>query len=58
MVGGGRRAIEELINALPRHVTVRRNGQESELRAEELTAGEKVRTVIPNNLLKICEKSG
>jgi heavy metal translocating P-type ATPase len=41
-VGGGRRAIEELINALPRHVTVRRNGQESELRAEELTAGEVV----------------
>jgi P-type Cu+ transporter len=39
-VGGGRRAIEQLINALPRHVTVRRNGQESELRAEELSAGE------------------
>ena len=39
-VGGGRRAIENLINALPRHVTVRRNGQESELRAEELSAGE------------------
>jgi len=33
-VGGGRRAIEKLINALPRHVTVRRNGQESELKAE------------------------
>src|SRR6266436_5770181 len=30
-VGGGRRAIEKLINALPRHVTVRRNGRESEL---------------------------
>jgi Cd2+/Zn2+-exporting ATPase/Cu+-exporting ATPase len=41
-VGGGRRAIGELINALPRHVTVRRNGQESELRAEELAAGEVV----------------
>ena len=39
-VGGGRRAIEKLINALPRHVTVRRNGQESELKAEELSAGE------------------
>ena len=39
-VGGGRRAIESLINALPRHVTVRRNGQESELKAEELSTGE------------------
>jgi len=39
-VGSGRRAIEKLINTLPRHVTVRRNGQESELRAEELSAGE------------------
>ena len=39
-VGSGRRAIEKLIHALPRHVTVRRNGQESELRAEELSAGE------------------
>jgi heavy metal translocating P-type ATPase len=39
-VGSGRRAIEKLINALPRRVTVRRNGQESELRAEELSAGE------------------
>jgi heavy metal translocating P-type ATPase len=39
-VGGGRRAIESLINALPRHVTVRRNGQESELKAEELSIGE------------------
>src|SRR6516225_6230948 len=39
-VGSGRRAIEQLINALPRHVTVRRNGQESELRAEELSVGE------------------
>jgi heavy metal translocating P-type ATPase len=39
-VGGGRRAIEKLINALPRHVTVRRNGQESELEAEELSTGE------------------
>jgi heavy metal translocating P-type ATPase len=39
-VGGGRRAIEQLINALPRHVTVRRNGQERELKVEELSAGE------------------
>jgi heavy metal translocating P-type ATPase len=39
-VGGGRRAIENLINALPRHVTVRRNGQESKLKAEELSTGE------------------
>ncbi len=39
-VGGGRRAIEKLINALPRHVTVRRNDQESELKAEELSPGE------------------
>jgi len=39
-VGGGRRAIENLINALPRHVTVRRNGQESELKAEDLSIGE------------------
>ena len=39
-VGGGRRAIGKLINALPRHVTVRRNGQESELQVEELFIGE------------------
>src|ERR1700751_5638041 len=39
-VGGGRRAIGKLINALPRHVTVRRNGQKSELKAEELSIGE------------------
>ena len=39
-VGGGRRAIENLINALPRQVTVRRDGQESELKAEELSIGE------------------
>jgi heavy metal translocating P-type ATPase len=39
-VGGGRRAIEKLINALPRQVTVRRSGQETELSAEELAAGE------------------
>src|SRR5215470_4790838 len=38
--GGGRRAIEQLINALPRRVTVRRNGQETELKTEELSTGE------------------
>ena len=41
-VGGGRRAIEELLNTLPRRVTVRRNGQESELSAEELAPGETI----------------
>jgi Cd2+/Zn2+-exporting ATPase/Cu+-exporting ATPase len=39
-VGGGRRAIENLIHALPRCVIVRRNGREMELNAEELAAGE------------------
>ena len=39
-VGSGRKAIEKLIDALPRRVTVRRNGQESELAAEELSVGE------------------
>ena len=41
-VGGGRRAIEKLIDALPRQVTVRRNGRESEIRAEDLAAGETI----------------
>ena len=39
-VGSGRKAIEKLIDALPRRVTVRRNGQESELAAEELSVDE------------------
>ena len=39
-VSGGRKAIEQSVNALPRIVIVRRNGQESELSAEELTVGE------------------
>jgi Cd2+/Zn2+-exporting ATPase/Cu+-exporting ATPase len=39
-VGGGRKAIEQLIDALPRQVIVRRNGQENELNAEELGVGE------------------
>src|SRR5580700_11181770 len=41
-VGSGRKAIEKLIDALPRRVTVRRNGQESELAAEELSVGETI----------------
>jgi Cd2+/Zn2+-exporting ATPase/Cu+-exporting ATPase len=41
-VGGGRRAIEKLIGALPRQVRVRRNGRESEIRAEDLAAGEMI----------------
>jgi heavy metal translocating P-type ATPase len=41
-VGGGRRAIEKLIDALPRQVTVRRNGRESEIRAEDLATGETI----------------
>jgi heavy metal translocating P-type ATPase len=39
-VDSGRRAIARLIDALPRQVTVRRNGRESELPAEELMVGE------------------
>jgi heavy metal translocating P-type ATPase len=39
-VGSGRKAIEKLIDALPRRVTVRRNGRESELAADELSVGE------------------
>ncbi|HYZ72228.1 MAG TPA: hypothetical protein VE641_04070, partial [Chthoniobacterales bacterium] len=35
-VGGGRKAIEKLIDALPRHVTVRRNGREQQLPADAL----------------------
>jgi len=39
-VGGGRKAIEKLIDALPRQVTVRRNGREEQLSADALTLGE------------------
>jgi heavy metal translocating P-type ATPase len=39
-VSGGRRAIEKLIDALPRRVTVRRDGRETELAADELGIGE------------------
>lgn len=41
-VGGGRRAIEKLINALPRFVTVRRDGQERELSTSEVSTGETI----------------
>src|SRR5215469_3915609 len=41
-VGGGRKAIEKLIDALPRRVTVRRNGQEQNLPADALSAGETI----------------
>lgn len=39
-VGGGRRAIQNLIDALPRQVRVRRGGQEHELATNEVAAGE------------------
>jgi heavy metal translocating P-type ATPase len=41
-VGGGRKAIEKLIDALPRQVTVRRNGQEQQLAADALSPGETI----------------
>src|SRR5437660_7782595 len=41
-VGGGRRAIQNLIDALPRQVRVRRAGQESELGTNEVVAGETI----------------
>ena len=39
-VGGGRRAIEKLVNTLPRRVTVRRDGRDLELNTESLSSGE------------------
>lgn len=39
-VGGGRRAIRSLLDALPRHVTVRRHGVEQELGIDEIVPGE------------------
>ncbi len=39
-VGGGRRAIEKLIEALPRQVTVRHDGRERELTTQEVGRGE------------------
>jgi Cd2+/Zn2+-exporting ATPase/Cu+-exporting ATPase len=41
-VGGGRRAIQNLIDALPRQVRVRRGGRESELGTSEVAAGETI----------------
>jgi heavy metal translocating P-type ATPase len=41
-VGGGRRAIQNLIDALPRRVRVRRGGQERELGTNEVAAGETI----------------
>ena len=41
-VGSGRRAIEKLINSLPRSVTVRRDGQERELSTSEVASGETI----------------
>ncbi len=41
-VGGGRRAIQTLIDALPRQVRVRRGGQERELETNEVAAGETI----------------
>ena len=41
-VGGGRRAIEKLIDSLPRQVTVRRDGQERELGIGEISSGETI----------------
>jgi Cd2+/Zn2+-exporting ATPase/Cu+-exporting ATPase len=41
-IGGGRRAIQNVIDALPRYVTVRRGGQEHELRTCEVAAGETI----------------
>ena len=39
-VGGGRRAIQSLVDSLPRHVTVRRDGEERELSTSEVDSGE------------------
>lgn len=41
-VGGGRRAIQKLIDSLPRQVTVRRGGQERKLGTQEVNRGETV----------------
>jgi heavy metal translocating P-type ATPase len=41
-VGGGRRAIQNLIEALPRQVRVRRAGQERELGTNEVAVGETI----------------
>src|ERR1700741_1875451 len=41
-VGGGRKAIEKLIDALPRQVTVRRDGWEQQVAADALSTGETI----------------
>src|SRR5438045_4056747 len=41
-VGSGRRAIQPLIDALPRQVRVRRGGEERELSTNEVVAGETI----------------
>lgn len=41
-VGSGRKAIEKLINSLPRFVTVRRDGQEREMSTAEVVIGETI----------------
>jgi Cu+-exporting ATPase len=41
-VGRGRRAIEELVNLLPRSGTVRRNGRVTELPIEEIQIGDRL----------------
>ena len=41
-VGGGCRAIEKLIESLPRQVTVRRDGRERELSTQEVCRGETI----------------
>ena len=41
-VGGGRRAIQKLIDSLPRQVTVRRDGQEQKLGTQEVSRGETI----------------
>ena len=41
-VGRGRRAIQDLLDFLPRTVLVRRNGQETEIAADQVQAGDTV----------------
>src|SRR6202007_147807 len=41
-VGGGRKAIEKLIDALPRQVTVRRDGREHQVAVGAISAGETI----------------
>src|SRR5881227_709425 len=41
-VGGGRRAIQNLIDALPRQVRVRRGGEERELGTSDVATGETI----------------